>query len=59
MPDGREKLLVPGAKKDRSALFQQCLPFFFVDDLKSEGQAVKPDKVIGKKNKGSGVNEKL
>lgn len=59
MPDHREKLLVPGTKKDWSALFQLGLPFFFIDHLQAEGQAVNSDKVIGKKNKGSGINKEL
>lgn len=59
VPDRRKKLLVPGTKKDRPALFQQVLPVFFINDLQAEGQAVYPDKVIGKKNKGPGINKEL
>lgn len=59
MPDGGKKLLVPGAKQDWFSLFQQMLPFFFIDDLKAEGQTVNPDKVIGKNNKGAGINKKF
>ncbi len=59
MLDGREKLLVPCAKKYGVALFQQILPFFFIDNAQPESHAVNLDKVVDKNNKGSGVYKKL
>ena len=59
MPDGREKLLMPCAKKDRATLFQKVLPFFFIDDAQPKSHAVNPDKVVNKNNKGAGVYNKL
>ena len=59
MPDCREKLLVPGAKKDGFSLFQQILPFFFIDDAQPESEAVNLDKVVNKNNKGSSVYDEL
>jgi len=59
VPDGREKLLVPGTKQNGAALFQKSLPFFFINDGKPEGQAVNLDKIVNKNNKGSSVYDEL
>jgi hypothetical protein len=59
VPDGREKLLMPCAKKDRATLFQKVLPFFFIDDAQPKSHAVNLDKVVNKNNKGAGVYKKL
>jgi len=50
---------VPRAQKNRGSLADKFFPVIFIFNLEPEGHAVQLDKVIDKKNKGPGINDKF